>query len=172
MNITPQAYNNYFETVATNNKLIGHVAADENNKRFYALDIEEVLTGLRRNFTGYSLLLENMESNFADGLSDNIREYQQAAFSIVKNYDVRADGHDALITILDTAYNIAKQVLTKVRKDYRNRVLSGLDINSFHLHKVGPILTSAYGYRCTFSFNQPAGLAFVPAQWNNEDPAK
>lgn len=172
MNITPQTYRNYFETIAINNKLIGHVTGDEDNKRFYALDIEEVLNGLRRNFTGYSLILEDFESKFSDQLADNIREYHQSAFSIVKNYDARADGNDALTTILDSTYAIVKQIITKVRKDYRNRVLSGLDINSFQLHKVGPILTAAYGYRCTFSFNQPANLAFVPAQWDNEDPAK
>lgn len=170
MIITPKTYADYFETIATNNKLIGHVAGSDDTKRFYALDIEEVLTGQRRNFTGYSLILENMESNFFDGLSDNVREYQQAAFSVVKNYDARGTSHSALITILDEAYKIVKQIQSKIYKDRKNRVFSGLDINSFHLHKVGPILTSAYGYRCTFQFNEPAWLKFIPADWNNETP--
>lgn len=172
MILTPKAYNDYFETIATNNKQIAHVAGSDDTKRFYALDLEEVLTGQRRNFTGFSLILENMESNFYDGLGDNVREYQQAAYSIVKNYDRRNDGHDVLVTILDDCYKIVKQIQSKIFKDRKNRILSGLDVNSFHIHKVGPILSEAYGYRCTFQFNEPAWLKFEPSQWDNETPLK
>lgn len=163
-------YVNYFQTVAVNNKLLLHVVGDTSNKHFFHLDIEEVLGGQRFEFKEYALVLENADGSLADAYSDNIREVPNCAFSIIKQFDVKMGSNDDKIKILSDAYIIGKQVITKLRKDRMNRVLSHLDMNSFRYHKVGPIMGGAYGYRFTFNFDQPAYLAFNTAEWNNETP--
>ncbi len=163
-------YVNYFQQAAVNNKLLLHVVGDKANKHFFNLDIEEVLGGQRFEFKNYALVLEDVDGGFADALSDNIREVPNCAFSIIKQFDVKMGSHTDKVTLLSDSLVIGKQIVTKLRKDRMNRVLSHLDMNSFRYHKIGPVMGSAYGYRFTFNFDQPAFLKFEPSQWNNETP--
>lgn len=164
MIITPQTYYNYFEAIATKLKLIEHSGS---NKRFFALDVEELLTSFKADFTGYGLILENFDSSYFDHKADNIRQMPECAFSIVKIYDRRNSDNSDLVTLKTATYAAVEQVIAKIRKDYRDRVLSGLETDSFKTHWVGPIAGNCFGHRCTFSFNQPAsGLTYDASKWN------
>ncbi len=169
MIITPATYTNYFKQAAINNKLIGHNPPLVTH--FYALSIEEILNDARSDWDGgFTMVLENLEANFNDLKNDNERAFPACAFSIIKQFNPKTGDYDDLRALIDQAYNICYQVISKIRKDYKNRILSGLEISSFHLHYVANILNSGFGYRCTFNFNQPASLGFDPTQWNNETP--
>lgn len=164
MIITPSTYKDYFENIAVKNKAILHSGSD---KRFFALDVEDLLTSFKADFTGFGLILENFDVSYFDHKADNVRQFPECAFSVVKIFDRKNNDNDALVALKNTSFTTVEQIIARIRKDYRDRVLSGLETDSFKIHWVGPIAGNCFGYRCTFSFNQPAsGLAYDASLWN------
>lgn len=164
-----EKYVEYFETASVNHKQLLHVVGDKDNQHFFHLDTEEFITNTYY-FKGWACVLENIDGGFYDGGSDNIREQPNGAFSIVKKHDIKSGTHSEKVTLYKTAYTIAKQFIAKMRKDRMNRVLSGLEIDSFVYHTVNNVMGGCFGYRVTFKLNQPALLKFEPSAWNNETP--
>lgn len=165
MIITPKTYKDYFEAIAKSNIAIAHSGS---NKRFFALDIEELLTSFKADFTGYGLIIENFDVSFFDHKADNTRQMPSCGFSVVKIYDRRNNLNEDLVHLKDETYKIVEQIISKIRKDYRDRVLSGLELDSFRIMWVGPIAGNCYGHRCTFNFNQPAtGIVYDESKWSS-----
>lgn len=160
-------YINYFKTVAQNHKSLLHV--DGSKTAFFRVDIEDLLIGQIQDHKDYALYLENPEIKFNDqSNSDNPRELFMCAFMIVKPITTPND-IDAIKTVLHESHQIGKDILKKILKDLRNRVLSNVNINDWAFNKVGPIAEGLYGYRCVLVFDQPALLKWENTNWNNED---
>lgn len=155
-------YVSYFENIARRHKQILHT---DNEKHFYRMDIEEVITGLRTDINYKALVLENHEGIFYDKNSDNIYEMQSGAFLVLDNLNSPGDTN-LQMQIMDECFSIGVDILSWIRKDRRSFLLKALDINSFKYNKVGPIFDNAYGYRFPFKLDKPNGLKFEPAKWN------
>jgi hypothetical protein len=162
----------YFEDMATNHKSILHTPE---NPKFARMNIEEILAGRRSgiDFTGYVLILESYEGQFADNGSDNIMNGQAGAMMVVKH--VAPGDFDAEVTVLNDSLNILFSLLSKIKKDSDtfpqndtnryNGLVKKIDFNSVSYHKVGPVMDNCFGYRMQFKFNESLDLSFKPADW-------
>lgn len=160
MNFTD--YSDYFELLATKLKDIAHT---KDEPKFARFNIEEILAGMAHGLdpTTPCLLLESFEGRLTEE-GDNVMDTQDAAFLIMQHCEL--EDFKEQNAIIDRAKTIGFKLVAKLRSDARKDLgLKHLDRNSVGYEKVGPIFGTCFGYRFTFSFFNPVGLAVNPADW-------
>jgi hypothetical protein len=164
-------YNNYFKVACVNHKSLLH--NDTTNKRFYPVDIEDVLNGLKISCKEAFMILENPEFKPFDAGSDNFRKIIRGAFVILKEAKI-GDNSDRE-RILDECQVIAEDITSKMINDTKKGNLDKtypfrieLDLNKVNFNKVGPLMTNMFGWRVEFALNESFNLAFDESKWNNE----
>jgi len=161
--MTIENYIAYFETAATNHKLILH---NSPNKHFCKVRVQEVLTSLRKDIHFPAVVAELPEIYTEDRLSDNYRDILLGAVLILK--PVPPTDYDAEIQVINTCVEIAKDFRTKIMNDRRKGNLKGLDANRFKIVEVGPVFNNLYGARLEFQFDEPTRMALDENKWNGE----
>jgi hypothetical protein len=172
--MTLNQYIAYFEGVAVSNKIIGHT--HNGDVKFRRIDIEEVLGDLKTNMSGLSMFLENPELRVVDGRSDNYRQEWQGAFLILNK--IKPGDINAQISVLNQTLTVCEQILAKIKNDAAKESMQanyawpikGFDFNSVRINKVGPVFTTWYGWRLTFTLNQTFnnGLILQNNEWYND----
>ncbi len=158
-NFTLKDYVSYWEAAANSNKILRHKRPEE-RIAFKRIDIEEVLAGIKADIKDIFLCLESPEVIPGDLKSDNIRAVFDGGLMVLHKAD--PGNHDSKIDALDVSLSVCFQLMAKVKNDvmrYRlNKAhpfkLGDFDFARVRFNKVGPVFTSFYGYRITFSFNQ------------------
>jgi hypothetical protein len=162
----------YFEDLATNLKDIGHTP---DKKKFSRIDIEEVLTSMRTSLdmTTMCLVLEMLEGQLNDNISDNIMNMQAGAFLLLRH--VKKGDYAAENVAMADAFKIFVKLLSKIKKDREtfpmndanrsNGLVKYFDFSSVKYNKVGPIFDNCYGLRIEFGFSESVSFAFNPNDW-------
>ena len=158
-------YSAYFESLAKRLVDIGHTNA---RPKFCRFNIEEVIDGLATDLdtTTPVLLLESFEGRFFDNGSDQAFDEQAGAFLIMQQ--AGASDFAAQNAIIDRAKRIGRKMIARLRKDSRRQVpgaLSQFDLSKVEYQKVGPVFDNCYGYRFTFSWEEPTALVVDEADW-------
>lgn len=159
----------YFNAIATNHKEIGHT---EETKRFFRMNIEEILSG-SRTVTHYPfLVLENFEQRLGASALDNIQKYQTVAFMVLDK--VAIDNFDAQDEVMQSTLNICEQIVAKIKKDmldYKSRasgyteLIKDLNVNNISFNAVSNVFDNCYGYRVTFTINEQFKETYNPIHW-------
>lgn len=168
--MTPAEQINYWETVATRNRAIGHVAGSPESKRFFRMDIAELEGDLRSRLKGLSLVIEHGEDAEEDGLSDNPYIGQNFAFWVLHPV-TRPDDYTGNNELRDLAYRVVWQIYTKLRNDKRKGIFRGFEPGTFTVTAFTDIEYSAVGYRATFKYKSPAPRELNPDEWFDETVA-
>lgn len=163
----------FMENMARWCKLIGHT---DNERHFYRVSgiqaIEEVLQNMGDNFSPALLVEDELEGQFADGLSDNVRDVRNFMFYVVKRSELQ-DMADRQ-TIIRECHAIVKQIIAVMFKYYKtdNKSalntygLRGLVKGSIAYFTLGPIGDNCFGIGCGFQINDSHDIAFDMTQWN------
>src|SRR5688572_29145943 len=91
-------YVDYFRDIAVHHKLIAH---SEQNKRFYRMNIEEVLSALKTKLeyvNKAALVIQSYEKSIDDFYSDNLRDVKNGLFMVVKKVNDRDFNHEETIS--------------------------------------------------------------------------
>lgn len=167
--MSPSEFIDYFESIAKNNRAIGHIPNDANHKRFFRFDIEELLGSMANRFRALSLVLEHPEDREEDNLSDNPRLIQQCAFWIVSPIGSNKD-FDAVNAVREQCYNVSHQVYTKLRNDASIGVYKGFKRGTFQRTAQTDISGTVVGYRCSYVMENSIQYNLNPDEWFNEKP--
>ena len=158
-------YISYFKNLATQHKEIGHT---EEEKHFFRMNIEEVLTGLRSDINLPALILESFEGRLVDKKSDNNLANREGAFMILKKVEV--DNFDQENEFLDDSERIGLDIIKRMRRDSKtnpiqDRILKRFDYDGVSWGKVGPVFDNYYGYRFIFRLQDFENMKFDPDKW-------
>lgn len=173
--MTTAEYVNYFKEAAKSNKVLKHLETP-NRITFCKMNIDEILTLLKTDLVGTSMVLENFQKRGQDLLSDNKRKIITGAFLIIKY--VESGNFDAEIAALDETEAVAEQILAKITNDnikFRHSKnhpwkIKGFDPNSVRQNVVVNLFDGWFGWRTEFSIDQTFrnNLQLVNDEWLND----
>lgn len=169
--MTPKEERSYFEAAAKSNKAIGHVPGDPANKRFFRWSIQELESDIATRFTGISLIVERAGFRDEDQLSDNPYFQHNKAFWILAPIK-SPDRFDLIEELEDQCYEVALQMYSKLRNDYKSGVFKGFLPGTFTATPFLNLDSTAVGYRCTFMYKNPAPPQLVEADWYTDTIAE
>lgn len=159
----------YFQSIA--DKLVG--VSD-----FHHYDVLEFLDNQNNgkvNTSNYVLFLETYQAEISGQYLDNLRHQKTASFMILRKLPTRDSDEKPLTSakakalVLAESERLVLEVIAKMKSDKTNphlRFMRGLDLTSFQLFKLGPVLSGAYGWRAEFQFHDQAKLTLNKELWN------
>lgn len=155
---------NYFEQIATEHVDIRHTIQ---NKHFFRIELDEILTGLRSKICYPALILEGYDFQFIDQNSDNVHKQISSAFVLMESVKDKGD-YNNIHDVWQRMEEIGDEICVRILNDKRSR---SIDILSyFHLSNVrGTLLVDAnllhYGVRYEFSLSWPMVNDIDPSKW-------
>lgn len=145
---------NYFEDLAASHVDIRHTI---NEKHFFRIELDEILTGMRSQIKYPALILEGYDFNFVDQNSDNVHKRINSAFVLV---DLVTDkgNYDKIHETWQRMEEIGDEICIKILHDKRGRQTDILSY--FHMSDVrGNLLVDSnllhYGVRYEFTLSWP-----------------
>ena len=156
----------YFKTLATQHVAIGHTA---NEKHFYRLELEEILTN-HRDINYPSLILEGYRYSLSDKQSDNVMKERIGAFILIDHLHDDSD-FDEMHELWDRLETICDDIIVRIKSDKRNpaaRALRDFDLGSVQVSLITNEVLNNYGIRCTFTITSPFTTDVDAAKWNME----
>jgi len=156
----------YFRTLAAQHNAIGHSA---NEKHFYRMELEEVLTNLK-DINYPALILEGYRYKLKDQLSDNVLKERTGAFILIDHLSDAGD-FDAMNTIWDNMESICDDMIARIKNDKRNplaKAVRDFDLNTVEIALINNTFSQDYGIRCTYTIVSPYTTDVDPLKWNLE----
>jgi len=149
----------FFETLATNHKLLNHSI---DSKHFYRMELNEFATGAT-TFNGYNLLLEVMPVKYSGNLRDNCFKIREVSFIVIKS--IKPINKEQISLAFDETETIMEDFLSKI-----NNSLCGADNSrlNFDIETVeGSQVTDGknYGMRCLVDIKSSHNFEVKPDNW-------
>ncbi|MFY0628681.1 MAG: hypothetical protein JXR07_20480 [Reichenbachiella sp.] len=169
------AITNWFEDVAINLKVIGHVTDEEGKSRF-ARNIDELIEGLRRKTpcTELTLVMDEPYGQLQSPAPDEFQDVPVTTFMILKK--VKENDWQDEDVVFDAAKKAAFKIWSKALKEkkdfYTGENLTGIMKNlspgTFRYRKEYLRGHWLFGVHCTFSFVDPINteLVYDAADWS------
>lgn len=165
----------FMENVAAWLTLIGHSST---NKRFFRISgiqaLEEVLQNLGEIKRDHPILIveDEIEGDYSDALSDNIRDMRNFMFYIVK--PGASQDMNSRETIIRECEEIRKQIMAFMFREQKKAAatnadtygLRNLNRASITYFSVGPIGDACFGMACGFQINDSTAVSFDESLWN------
>ena len=155
----------YFRQLAIDNLAIAHNPALKAEKRFYRLDVWEIIENTEK-VSHMSLVLERMQGGWTPE-QDNRQRIRRGAFSIIQSTP-SIDDFEAIEALYDEAELIAEQFVARMRDDKLRCdffFLKEFDPEKAEFFQIGPVFDNAYGCRVEFEFNTKANLQYDDSKW-------
>ena len=156
----------YFRMLAAQHVAIGHTAEE---KHFYRLELEEVLTNLK-NVNYPALILEGYRYGFSDKLSDNVLKERTGAFVLIDHLTDPGD-YDAMHAIWEHMEEICDELIARIKADKRSpttRAVRDFDLNSVQVALIANDGDRNYGLRCTYTLKSPFATDVDATKWNTD----
>lgn len=167
--VLEQTLADYFEDIATNNKLIAHT---DNTKR-YAVG-QENADNLMKNvlgIDGYCLVFELLEGSLTNNIADT--ENEEVPFSLYIVKKLKQSDYHLRTQTFDGAKTIIRQILSKMYRDIGKRSLSAnhpiyfLQKQSKNYIKIeGDMSAGVFGYRIDMNLKPTVDLSYTAGEWN------
>lgn len=152
------SYIEYFRRLASEHKEI---------KRFYMMDINEILDGLRSTVQYPALILENLSGSYIASNLDNPLEVINGGFLIIDHLK-NPDDFQGEIALIDRMKEIGQQVIARMLHDHlkceslAEKAIPGFDVNTVTFEVLGPVFDNDFGvlfsfrnaYICCFDYEQ------------------
>lgn len=144
------------------------VSVDPLQRQVDLLEMQEVLLGrlLKPNAGEQVLVLESMQTQFADNTGDNYTRRSRGAFFLLEQKSDTADAWE----ILDRTEQSGEEMLAGARKHYEDDLKVRWPIGAILSDSVGPLHDGTwYGTRFDFEIISPANaaLAYNPAAFTS-----
>ncbi|MCD4681127.1 MAG: hypothetical protein K8S00_12150 [Bacteroidales bacterium] len=154
----------YFENIARKHVAIGHT---DEEKHFFRLELDEVLTGLNSKINFPALILEGYDFDFTDSRSDNVIKNRSGAFILL---DHCRDNHDfdRIHQIWDNLEEIGDDILIKILKDKRDRnikTIRNFDMNDIQAVLIANEVGQNYGIRYSYKISTHKSNDVNQAKW-------
>jgi hypothetical protein len=159
----------YFEQLAREHVDILHT---DQEKHFFRIELEEILTGLRSRIRYPALILEGYDFVFKDQNSDNVHKEVSCAFTVLDHVKDKGD-FDQIHLVWQQMEEIGDEICIRILDDKRSRSVDVL--SHFHLTNVrGALLVDTsllhYGVRYEFVVSWPVENDIDPEKWNQLPP--
>jgi hypothetical protein len=169
MTVTHQDFYNYFQDIATYNKMIANPGGT--NKRFARMDLEEIQGNTAADFDNrekFALIVQNFDGTVVWKQGQTNEDYKKTVILILKQYNQETDGFEMRNILMDDASKVVKQIIGKIQKDYLEQNTIVRMINpQFNYYKVGPLLGGSIGYALALEFGNTADseITYKEEEW-------
>lgn len=183
---TPQAYRDFFKTLAENHEYIGH--HDEGKRRFVtvsddmmapwkAADLKEFVDGLRSKLdfgdelNGRKLAMILLEPAYDfDGLQSGLHDTLDGGMWLLTK--VKMNDHDARRQVYEMAFEACRDMVTFMHL-FNLANSSLMQIDNIKADPIGPISSdNLYGYRLQFNFTFKTGLNDISEIFSGLTPTR
>jgi len=153
---------NYFKKLAGQHSLLQHT---EQNKKFFRLEPDEFVTGLRKaEFP--ALVMESYQFSLSDQSSDNPKKDRLIAFDLVSKVS-DAGNYDEIHKQWDILEEIGDDIIIRIKADKRksDSPVAHFDLNSIdaQLLTLDEINVVGIRYTCIINSNFPTDID--PSRW-------
>lgn len=150
----------YMEKKAKDNVSLAHLSTPKKNT-FVVIDdpydLEEFDNAIRNTLSFPAMLLEQNDGFLSDNGSANYTNTLRTSFMIID----RKKNDDKARDVRNRCYDIGFSILSSIRKDQPNKIITGkrvnMVINSAYI-PVGPMEGQYYGYQFEVEFTAPISL--------------
>lgn len=155
----------YFKQLATEHVDLLH--NDTTNKRFYRLELDEILTGMQSAKSFPALVLEGYSFSFDDKQSDNPAKLRHGAFVLVDSVSDPGD-FDRIHEVWDELESIGDDILARIKVDKRDRTspVRSFNFESVEANLIGTEYGNLYGIRYTFTIESTFLSDVDESRWN------
>lgn len=160
-------YQNYFRTLATENKTLN----PDNGSSPHFYEFKGDFTGNNLKYPAMVLVPPKMP--FFDQNSDNLMTVFASEFWILQS--VRINDAAGLSDAINNTLELGNQIIARMIKDYKSyslgtdRPIQQMDLRSFDRNMIGPVgfaaADNAHGWSFEFTFANPSGIAFNSNNW-------
>jgi len=155
----------YFENLAALHKSIAH---SEQEKHFFRMELDEVLSGINRSNVNYPLLiLEGYSFQFIDNRSDNLLKKRSGAFILLDHIPDLSD-MDLIHEKWDQLEEIGTDIIIRINADKRSReipVVRHMDFNETQGTLIRNSIGNDVGIRFTYSITSPTPAILTALNW-------
>lgn len=151
------AYKEYFEQLATLNKILLHDPATPGKTAFTFFSQDDVIANKLKTAIGPGacLHLHMYEWRMKDNNAFDLRKLKQGAFMITKQ--VKNGDPDSVAAAYDETEVIADDIINKMMADFyandcKNLVFGIPEFEQLEVTPVGPLWTNRYGWYVTWPF--------------------
>jgi hypothetical protein len=141
----------YFRTIATEHIAIRH---SNEEKHFFRLELDEVITGLPESACYPLLVMEGYSFTLTDQKSDNISKKRSSGFLLASHVSDR-DDYEKIHQTWDDLEEIGDDILARIRADKQlpDNPVRSFDISSVEARLISSELGNLYGIRYTFDID-------------------
>jgi hypothetical protein len=154
-------YKNYFKDLSDKNKAIA----------FFVMGDSERIIGMQRSKISYPCLwLESPDISVKDNKSDNVQGDFRGAFNIISH--AKTDDYEAQDSAMETNFQIASEVISRMVKDRRGREpdspMFNLDLSSIVMLPINSMMIdNDFGWRVEFLINNNLNFCYDSTKWNS-----
>lgn len=157
----------YFRTVATELKVIGH---SETETHFCRINMDEVFGGLKTKMKFPALIMEAPDFFIYDEHSDNELKGLNIGFMVVQK--VQPGNFEKEEQALDLMEEAVTDIVSRMRKEHREYSTAGIISKSFQENtvrwsKVGPLWENCFGWRVTLQVMNAQDFSYDETKWNS-----
>ncbi len=134
---------------------------------FYRFDFSELAGNFRAGVGTPALLLESHSNDLNENANKTITTAQRAISFLIIDFAGKADDYDKKEEVLDDTENIALDVISYFKKQYKEQLpfFRNLDLSRVSIDKVGPLFDQMYGWNVTYILNDKEPMCFDPEEW-------
>ena len=153
----------YCEQLASKHINIQH---SEQEKHFFRLELEEVLTGLPGGINYPAFILEGYRYGFEDAKSDNPIKKRSGAFILIDHVSDPGD-YNQIHEVWDLMEEIGDDILAKIKADKYNATspVYAFNVETVEGKLIATELGNHYGIRFTYDIDCQVSMDVDAAKW-------